>query len=166
MANLATQWLLGLKKSLNQGLIIGKAKEAVISGLSFWEFRIVLVKSLVFSLEAYVISSEASRMFVKIKQNLCANVPKGDSQQVWCVDKEQFKIKWLQTIHNVKWTFTQKQIPEKIENETCFQRIMFLHSMCKMPLSESLSRAHLIYLFVSRHKVHSMNTHTLQNAGC
>jgi len=83
MANLATQWLLGLKKSINQGLIIGKAKEAVISGLSFWEFRIVLVKSLVFSLEAYVISSEASRMFVKIKQNLCANVPKGDSQQVW-----------------------------------------------------------------------------------
>jgi len=23
----------------------------------------------------------------------------------------------------------------------------------------------LIYLFISRHKVHSMNTHTLQNAG-
>jgi len=23
----------------------------------------------------------------------------------------------------------------------------------------------LIYLFVSRHEVHSMNTHTLQNAG-
>jgi len=26
-------------------------------------------------------------------------------------------------------------------------------------------KAILIYLFVSRHEVHSMNTHTLQNAG-
>jgi len=24
----------------------------------------------------------------------------------------------------------------------------------------------LLYLFMSRHEVHSMNTHTLQNAGC
>jgi len=54
-------------------------------------------------------------MFVKIKQTLSENVPKGDPQEVCYVDKEQFKIKWLQTIHNVKWTFTQKQIPGKIK---------------------------------------------------
>jgi len=41
-----------------------------------------LVKSLLFNLEAHLISSEASHMFVQIKQNLCANVPKADPQQV------------------------------------------------------------------------------------
>jgi len=40
------------------------------------------VKSLLIALEAHLISSEASHMFVKIKQNLCANVPNGDPQQV------------------------------------------------------------------------------------
>ena len=37
MTNLAKQWILGLKKlyMYNQGLILGEAKEAVISGLPF-----------------------------------------------------------------------------------------------------------------------------------
>ena len=41
---------------------------------------------------------------------LCANVPKGAPQQLQRADKEQFKTKWRQTIYNVKYTFTQKQI--------------------------------------------------------
>jgi len=45
-------------------------------------------------------------MFVKIKQKLYANVPEGAPQQMYCMDKEQFKIKSLQTIYNAKWTFT------------------------------------------------------------
>jgi len=32
-------------------------------------------------------------------------------------------------------------------------------------MKRSLVSDDLIYLFVSRHEVHSMNTHTLQNAG-
>jgi len=34
--------------------------------------------------------------------------------------------------------------------------------MCTFPMTNDLF---LIYLFVSRHEVHNMNTHTLQNAG-
>jgi len=37
-------------------------------------------------------------------------------QELQCVDKEQFKIKLLQKICNVKWTFKQKQIHR--QNET------------------------------------------------
>ena len=40
-------------------------------------------------------------------------MPKRGSQ--WCVDKKQFKIKWLQTIYKVKITSTQKRIPRQIE---------------------------------------------------
>jgi len=64
-------------------MILGEMKEAVISGIPFWEFRIVLVNSLLFNLEAHLISSEASHIFVKIKQNLSANVLKEDPEQVW-----------------------------------------------------------------------------------
>jgi len=49
-------------------------------------------------------------MLVKMKQKLCANGPKGALQQIQCVYKKQFKIERLQTIYNVKWTFTEKQI--------------------------------------------------------
>jgi len=45
-------------------------------------------------------------------------MPKGARQQFECVDKEQFKTKWLQTIYNVKCTFTQKQIPRQTEKFT------------------------------------------------
>jgi len=38
----------------------------------------------------------------------------------------------------------------------CFETSIFCMQFLK---------AYLIYLFVSRHEVHSMNTHTLQNAG-
>jgi len=31
---------------------------------------------------------------------------KGSPKQLQCVDKEQYKSKSLQTIYNVKWTFT------------------------------------------------------------
>ena len=43
--------------------------------------------------------------------------------------------------------------------------------LCFVPVSSTTGivnltfRINVIYLFVSRHKVHSMNTHTLQNAG-
>ena len=56
---------------------------------------------------------EASHMFDKIKQKVCANMPKGTLNN--CVDKEQFKINWLQTVYNAKLTFTQKQIPRQNE---------------------------------------------------
>jgi len=36
------------------------------------------------------------------------------------LDKELFKIKWLQTTYNVKWTFTQKQIPTQNEKFNLF----------------------------------------------
>jgi len=55
---------------------IKRAKEAFLSDLPFESFTlnfcIVLLKSLLISLEPHFISSEASRMFVKIKQKLCA----------------------------------------------------------------------------------------------
>jgi len=38
-------------------------------------------------------SSQASYTFVRIKQELCANMPKGAPQQPQCAGKEQFKIK-------------------------------------------------------------------------
>jgi len=56
------------------------------------------------------LSFEASHVFVKIKQTLCANVPKGPLDKFDVEDKEQFKITLLQTIYSVKWTFTKKQI--------------------------------------------------------
>ena len=35
--------------------------------------------------------------------------------------KNKFKIKCLQTIYNVKWTFTQKKIPRQNDKHlTCF----------------------------------------------
>jgi len=49
-------------------------------------------------------------MFFKIKQKLCANVTKGVLQQLCCVHKEQCTINLLETVYNVKLTFTQKQI--------------------------------------------------------
>ena len=36
------------------------------------------------------------------------------------LDKEQLKIKWLQTTYNVKLTFTQKQIPTQNEKFNLF----------------------------------------------
>jgi len=38
-------------------------------------------------------TSKASKMFVEIKQKLCANVPKGTPEQLCRVDYEQMKIK-------------------------------------------------------------------------
>jgi len=43
--------------------------------------------------EPYLISSEASHVFVNIQQKLCTNVPKEAPQQLECVNKEKFKIK-------------------------------------------------------------------------
>jgi len=37
-----------------------------------------------------------------------------------CVNKEQFKIEWLQTIYSVNHTFTQKQIPRQNEKFNFF----------------------------------------------
>jgi len=45
------------------------------------------------ALEPHLISSEASYVFVKIKQKFCTNMPKEAPEQFDCVDKEQFKIK-------------------------------------------------------------------------
>jgi len=69
--------------------------------------------------------SEASHMFDKIKQKMCENVSKGAPQL--CCRQRTFKIKWLQTIYNVKLTFTQKQIPRQNKNVTCFQWIKFFY---------------------------------------
>jgi len=44
-------------------------------------------------LQPHLIGSEASHMFVMIKQKLCVNVSKGAPNNFSCVDKEQFKIK-------------------------------------------------------------------------
>jgi len=52
-------------------------------------------------------------MVVKIRQELCANVPKGAPQQIQSADKEQLKSKWFQSNYSVKLTFTQKQIPRQ-----------------------------------------------------
>jgi len=72
-------------------------------------------------------------MFVKMKEKLCANLPKGAPRQVWSADEEQFKIKLFQTICNLKWTFTQKQIPKQklkfnllLENEFSVQLVQNL----------------------------------------
>jgi len=67
-------------------MILGEKKEAPF-------LRVSHCFCLLFNLEAHLISSEASHMFVKIKQTLSENVPKGDPQEVCYVDKEQFKIK-------------------------------------------------------------------------
>jgi len=65
------------------------------------------------TLETHLINSEASHVFVKMKQTLCANMPKKAPQQLQRVDKEQFKIKLLQTIQYVKLTFMQEEIPRQ-----------------------------------------------------
>jgi len=40
------------------------------------------------------------------------------------------------------------------------------HTLVRGPdISPNMIKFNLIYLFMSRHEVHSMNTHTLQNAG-
>ena len=56
-------------------------------------------------------------------------MPNGASQQFECVDKEQFKTKWLQTIYHVKCIFTQKQITRQNEKWSWFQRIKFLYTV-------------------------------------
>jgi len=56
-------------------------------------FCIVSLKCLLITLEPHLIKSEVNHMLVKIKETLCANVPKGVPQQIYYVDKEQFKIK-------------------------------------------------------------------------
>ena len=50
-------------------------------------FCIVLLNGLLITLEPGLISSEARHMFVRIKQNLCAYMPKGAPQQFECVDQ-------------------------------------------------------------------------------
>jgi len=84
--------------------IRGGANEAVASQLLFQRSRAgplsrvlhlvfaLFVKKLI-TLQSHLISSEGSNMFVKIKQNLCANVPKRVPQQRECVDKQQLKTK-------------------------------------------------------------------------
>jgi len=54
------------------------------------------------------------------------------SQQLQCVFKEQCKITCYQTIYNVKWSFTQKQIPRQNEEFNLLSANKFLHSMCKI----------------------------------
>jgi len=41
-----------------------------------------LLKSLIITFEPHLINSEASHVFVKMKQELCANVPKKAAQQL------------------------------------------------------------------------------------
>jgi len=41
-------------------------------------------------------------------------------------------MKRLQTICNVKWTFTQKQIPRQNEKFNLFSENKVLHSICKI----------------------------------
>jgi len=55
-------------------------------------------------------------MHFQNKAKIMCKYAKGRLQQMKCVDKEQFKIKWLQTFYNVKWTFTENQIPRQNEN--------------------------------------------------
>jgi len=59
-------------------------------------------------------------------------VPKRDPQLVECVDKEQFKIQWLQAFYSVKWTLTQKQIPRENEKFNLLSAIKFVYSMSKI----------------------------------
>jgi len=59
-------------------------------------------------------------------QNKAKIMRKGALQQLQRVNKEQFKIKWLQTICNVKRASRQN------ENLTCFQQLKFLYSMYKI----------------------------------
>jgi len=56
-----------------RGRISGEANEAV----AVQQFIIVLLNSLLITLEPYIVSSEANHMFVKIRQKFCANEPKG-----------------------------------------------------------------------------------------
>ena len=46
---------------------------------------------------------------------MCQKRPVEVPQQIQCVGKEQFKIKWPQIIHSVKRISTQKQIPRQNE---------------------------------------------------
>ena len=74
---------------VDQGWVSGEANEAVPCTTRFQRCRgppfdnfalsfcIVLLKRLWTILEAHLISSEASHMFFKIMQKLCANAPKG-----------------------------------------------------------------------------------------
>ena len=55
------------------------------------------------------------RIITKILMRAISNVHAGRRFPTPGLDKEQFKIKWLQTIYNMKWTSTQKQI--HIQNE-------------------------------------------------
>ena len=120
-----------LWKIYNQGRIIKGGEWGGRPAHPFWEmpwgpptesialgFCIVLLNTLLITLEPRLISSEASHMFVKINQNFCANMPKGAPQQFKCVENEHFKTKWLQTIYSAECTFTQKQIPRQNEKFT------------------------------------------------
>jgi len=127
-----------VQKVYNRVRISGEANEAIASHIfiqrcregPFWDFRTYFLHcflngSLITPLEPHSISSKASHTLVKIKQKFCANMPKGAPQQFECLDKEQFEIKWLQTIYNAKCTFTQKPIPR--QNEKCNLVLAKLH---------------------------------------
>jgi len=126
-----------VQKVYNRVRILGEANEAIASHIFIQRCRegpllrfshlffALFFKWFITPLEPHSISSEASHTLVKIKQKFCANMPKGAPQQFECLDKEQFKIKWLQTIYNAKCTFTQKPIPR--QNEKCNLVLAKLH---------------------------------------
>jgi len=60
-------------------------------------------------------------------QKLCANV----AQQMKCADEEQCKVKLLQAIYSVKWTFKQNQIPRQDEKFNLLSANKVSVSMCK-----------------------------------
>jgi len=57
--------------------------------------------------------SSRSYVYQNKAKIMCKCVKGGASLQ--CVNTEQFKVKWLQTIYHVKWSFTKKQIPRQNE---------------------------------------------------
>jgi len=71
-------------------------------------------------------------------------MPKGGPQQLECVDKEQFKIKWLPIIHNVKCTFTQKWVPRQIDkcNLDSVNKVSVQHVKYRAPFLD-VCRGHL-----------------------
>jgi len=126
-----------------QGKISGEANEEVASGPSFRDavrapfesfalsFCIALLKSLSIHLEPHLISFQAGHMFIKIKQKLCVNVSKV-APHFNVLTQNNLKSNGFKQFTMWNGLSRRSKFPGKMNNFTCFQRMKFLYSMCKM----------------------------------
>jgi len=93
----------------------------IVSPLVF----IVLFKSRWTTLEPCLISSEASNMFLKIKQKLCANVPKGPLNNFNVQTKNSVKSNHFKQFTMWNGISRRSKFPDKTKNLSCLQQIKF-----------------------------------------